>query len=239
MSDPYTSGRYAEANPDWHAADAPHKARALAAVIRDAGLRPASVVDVGCGAGGVLRALAAALGPGWPGTTWEGWDVAPEAVARARAGGEGGPTFRVGDFVADGERAGLVLCVDVIEHLPDDRAFLRALRPRGEAFLFRIPLDLSAWDVLRPTRVLEATRRYGHLHLYTRALALERLREAGFQVERAVYDRVPPPRDTRRRRWVDAARTALFARWPDRTVDLIGGWSLIVLARPDQPSSGR
>ena len=59
--DPYTSGRYAEANPDWHEADAEHKARVLGDLIGYLGLEPRSVVDVGCGTGAVLRHLKAQL----------------------------------------------------------------------------------------------------------------------------------------------------------------------------------
>ena len=40
MVDPYRSGRYAVDNPDWHEADAPHKAEALARFLRFAGLQP-------------------------------------------------------------------------------------------------------------------------------------------------------------------------------------------------------
>src|SRR5690606_26945956 len=71
----YTSGRYARENPDWHASDAPCKARAVAELVRTLGWRPRHVVDVGCGTGEVLAALQEELeGSGWVRQArWEGW----------------------------------------------------------------------------------------------------------------------------------------------------------------------
>lgn len=214
MPDPYTSGRYAIDNPDWHEEDAPHKARALATMIRFAGLHPATVADVGCGAGGVLWHLTQILEHDLPHTAWEGWDVAREAIKRARKREGGRLHYVKGDFLASERQVDLLLAIDVVEHVPDDVAFLEALRTRADWFLFRIPLDLSAWDIVRPRRLVHARRRYGHRHMYTRELALQMLSEAGYDVENVVYDRVPPPHDTPRQRAVDVVRRGLAALAP-------------------------
>ena len=68
MSDPYQSGAYADANPDWHEADAPHKAAVLADVVRELALSPRTVADVGCGVGMVLSELARHLSADRPDT---------------------------------------------------------------------------------------------------------------------------------------------------------------------------
>ncbi|MEQ1507302.1 MAG: class I SAM-dependent methyltransferase, partial [Myxococcota bacterium] len=189
MVDLYASGRYATANPDWHEADAPHKADALAQAIRFAGLAPRTVIDVGCGTGGVLVRLKALLDPELPETSYEGWDVAPEAIRRARTREGERLTFVEGEFLASERQADLLLAIDVIEHVADDLAFLDGLRSRADWFLFRIPLDLSALDVVRPGRLLDARRRFGHLHFYTREMAIDRLIGAGYRIETVRYDR--------------------------------------------------
>lgn len=232
VSELYTSGRYARENPDWHERDAPHKARAVAGLVRSLGWRPASVVDVGCGTGGVLRRLREELGPEAPGGRWEGWDVAPEAIARAARHEAPGLRFVCGDYAADGPRADLLLVLDTAEHTPDDVAFLAALAARAEHLILRIPLELSVLDVLRPARALEARRRYGHRHAYTRELAFAVLDEAGLEVLAWRHDRVPPDTPTARARLVDAARRALFTLAEEPTVRWLGGWSLLVAARP-------
>lgn len=231
--DPYTTGRYAAANPDWHAGDAVHKAAALARVIRFLGLEPRTVADVGCGTGDVLLRLKEELDAELPDTAWEGWDPASDAVRRARKHEGDRLQFVNADFLASERKVDLLLAIDVIEHVPDDLAFLRALRDRADWFLFRVPLDLSALDVLRPRRLVEARHRYAHRHFYTREMALDLLRTAGFRVESERFDRVAPPLDSPRRRGVDAVRRLLFALSPDPTVRWIGGFSLVVCCRPD------
>jgi SAM-dependent methyltransferase len=234
VSDLYSSGAYAEHNPDWHESDAVHKARGLADTLRFVGLEPRSVVDVGCGTGAVLAALKTLLDDTLPETAWEGWDIAPEAIRRARDREGERLTFVAGEFLSSERRADLLMAVDVIEHTDDDLGFLVGLRGRADWFLFRIPLDLSALDVVRPSRLLEARERWGHRHFYTRDTALDLLRVAGYQIELARYDRVPPPLDTTRRRVVDLARRGLFRLSPDRAARWIGGFSLIVFARPNR-----
>lgn len=230
----YTSGRYAHENPDWHERDAPHKARAVAGLVSALGWTPASVVDVGCGTGAVLRHLREELDrAGAPRVArWEGWDVAPEAIARASRHEQPGLRFVCGDYTAEGPRADLLLALDTAEHTPDDVAFLAALAARADRLVLRIPLDLSVLDVLRPARALEARRRYGHRHAYTRELAFAVLDEAGLEVLTWRHDRVPPDTPTPRARLVDAARRALFTLAEEPTVRWLGGWSLLVAARP-------
>ncbi len=227
----YTSGDYATDNPGWHEADAQIKADALISLLRFAGLQPRTVIDVGCGAGGVLRRLHRRLQPELPETSWEGWDIAPEAIRRARRFEGGRLRFVCGDFLRSDRRVELLLCLDVIEHVSDDLAFLSALGSRADWFVFRIPLDLSVLDLVRPDRMLRARHRYGHRHLYSREVALDLLKEAGFVTEIVRYDRVPPPGDSVRARAIDRARRSLFALAPDRTVCWLGGWSLLVAAR--------
>ncbi|MFT4623450.1 MAG: SAM-dependent methyltransferase [Myxococcota bacterium] len=224
VDDRYRGGGYAADNPDWHLADAPHKARAVARLVARVGLQPRRVVDVGCGAGGVASHLADA----WPRAEVSGWDIAPAAIGRARSSG-GRARFHVGDPLRSAVTADLVLCLDVAEHVPDDVGLLRDLAFIAPIAVVRLPLDLSALDVLRPERLLAARRRYGHLHAYTRALALARLAEAGWALRQAELERVPPTLLRTRSRISDGVRRAAFRVAPELTVDLLGGWSLLAV----------
>ncbi len=224
--DRYLTGDYEQANPGWHAEDAVHKARAVVRFVSDLRLAPASVVDVGCGTGGVAAYLADA----WPMVTVSAWDIAPRAIEQARERGSRA-AFRLGDAAAKGVRADLALCLDVVEHVVDDIAFLRGLSRVAPACVLRIPLDLSVLDLLRPQRMLDARRRYGHLHAYTRASAIALVEEAGLSVEAVRFDRVPPHLGTTRQRLVDVVRRTGFRASPERTADVLGGWSLLVHAR--------
>ncbi|MCO4744579.1 MAG: class I SAM-dependent methyltransferase [Proteobacteria bacterium] len=232
MTELYTSGRYLDENPDWHDRGGVLKAEVLANLALAHALRPEKVVDVGCGGGLALRSFKDMVElRGWSGVDFEGWDIASAAIDRARRHTTAGLRFHVGDWLASGETADLVLCVDVFEHVADDRTFLRRLAGQTEFALFRIPLDDCRWNRARPERLRELERRYGHLHHYHRKAALERLTAAGFEPLGGVYHRVPPDLMRLRSVAMDALRRRLFARWPHLTVRTLGGWSLVVLAQ--------
>lgn len=229
--DRYRSGAYAEANPDWHEGDAEAKADGLAPWLERLPTVPARVLEVGCGAGGVLARLKARFDARWPTTRWEGWDIAAEAIRRARERQAPRLRFVDGDVLAADVTADLCLTIDVIEHVVDDEGFLAAVAPRAPWHLLRIPLDLSALDVLRPSRLLEMREQYGHLHYYSRDLALELARRAGLTVVGTAYHHVPVAKVTFRGHLMAQVRRGLSAMAPDLSAKILGGVSLVVLAR--------
>lgn len=81
-----------------------------------------------------------------------------------------------------GERLDTAICVNVLEHVEDDRAALanmrRALSPGGRLVLL-VPAHPSLYGTL--------DKLVGHHRRYTRAEALEKVRGAGFTIERSRY----------------------------------------------------
>ncbi len=53
----YTDGAYLEKNPDWHIEEFPWKAEQIMPMLKRNHLSRASVCEVGCGAGEILRQL--------------------------------------------------------------------------------------------------------------------------------------------------------------------------------------
>jgi len=111
-------------------------AQRIAALV---GAAPASVLDVGCGNGALLLAL----GLIWPAARRQGMEPAPAAAAAARRAG-----LDVRQALAAGQRAALVVSVNVVEHTPDPLAFLRRLRSacaRGGAVVVICPDAGTPW----------------------------------------------------------------------------------------------
>jgi SAM-dependent methyltransferase len=107
--------------------------------------RGATVLDVGCGTGGTVGALA-------PHYRCYGVDGSPEAIALAIERYPEG-TFLVGQAPDDLPEvtgsADAVLLMDVLEHVEDDERLLRELvggmRP-GAVLLVTVPADPSLWS---------------------------------------------------------------------------------------------
>ncbi len=168
--------------------------RILGAVLAGLGAeRPAAcVVDLGCGAAYELEALAPAS------ARCVGIDRSGAALraARARLGGSGsgggsgaGPPARflfsradAGKVPLRGGCAGLVLALDVLEHLEQDAEALaearRILEPGG-LLLATVPAWPALWS--EHDVALEHRRRYQRRELGARVEA------AGFRIERQTY----------------------------------------------------
>lgn len=221
----YNNGAYLTNNPGWHESDATWKASQVLSLLDAQKLRPKSIVDVGCGTGGVLDAIADSL----HGSQLVGYDPSAKAVNMVKRSER--VDLRVGTPADVDQRYDLLLSLDVFEHVEDYIGFLRSLRPIADRFIFHIPLDLSAQTVIRERPLLAARSGVGHLHYFTRATALASLETAGFEI---ICDKLLLPSDMPDRR----PRTRI-ANVPRRLTQLLGaklsarvlgGFTLLVLA---------
>jgi SAM-dependent methyltransferase len=221
----YTDGTYLARNPGWHEESAEWKALQILSFLADRNLKPESIVDIGCGTGGVLEVIARAL----PETRVIGYDPSPQAIGMVERSER--VELRLGGPEAVHEHCDLLLSLDVLEHVEDYIGFLRSLRPLADQFIFHIPLDASAQTVVRESALLAARSTVGHLHYFTRGTALASLETAGFEI---ACDRLLLPSDMpgRRRR----TQVANISRYLGRrlnselTARILGGFTLLVLA---------
>lgn len=227
----YLSDDYLRHNPSWDSEDSPWKAELVRNALVRGKLNPGTVAEVGCGAGGVLAELRRHL----PASRMRGFDIAPEAVRFWEKHAIPGVEFTLGDFLeVDQETYDVVLMLDVMEHLANPFDFLLRARSRGRHFVFHIPLDLSAMSVLRETPLLYVREKVGHIHYFTRGLALALLRESGYDVIDWRYTgaafRAPHRGLGTRLASIPRMLISLLSR--DLSARLLGGETLIVLARP-------
>lgn len=226
----YVSEDYLARNPTWDMEDSHWKAERVTTILNDTGIRPGKICEVGCGAGRILAALADA----YPQATLAGYDIAP-AAARFWADVDAMRIkLNVGDFfVMDKDRYDVILLLDVLEHVADPHAFLRGLRGRSDYLVVHFPLDLSALSVLRETPLLRVRRKVGHIHYFTKSLALELMDECGFEVidHRYTGAAFSVPQATLKTRLAQIPRRLLAAINRDFGARLLGGETLMVLAK--------
>ena len=227
--DRYLRGDYRARFPSWHREDAAWKAARIADMLDRNNLRPRTVIDVGCGTGHVL----AEVGQRLPSAQrLVGYDIAPDAPDADLAHDDDRLELHPGVPPA-GDRHDLLLCIDVVEHVEDYIGFLRGLRSLAARAIFHIPLDASAQAVVRSDPLLDLRSREGHLHPFTRETALATLATAGFEVLDWSYTRgsLERPPGSPLARAARLPRRALFTLSPDLASRLLGGFSLLVLAK--------
>lgn len=228
-ADKYLGEDYVNQNPTWDREDSPWKARLAAQMLERHRIVPESICDVGCGAGFVLSELRRIYAD----CDLSGYDIAP-ALPTFWSQHEGTSIhFQLGDFASlNTRRYSVVLVLDVIEHVPDPFVFLSSLRIAGDHFVFIIPLDLSALSVLRERPLLRQRREVGHIHYFTKNLALALLAETGYSVIEWTYTGAAfqAPRRTWKTRLAELPRRLARIPSTDLGVRLLGGETLIVLA---------
>ena len=231
LEERYTSGDYLKNNPSWHVEESPWKAEQVLKMMKQNRIAPKVVCDVGCGVGEVLSQLQLRMDDT---CMFWGYDISahPLELAKSRA------NDRLHFVQADIRRENtcffdLILVLDVIEHLEDYISFLREIKPKSQYKIFHIPLDLSAQTVLRPGGLLGVREAYGHLHYFTVEIALQVLRDVDYEILDYCYTAraIEQPTHELRRKLLKLPRKLLFAIHQDLAAHLLGGWSLLVLAK--------
>lgn len=231
MDDRYTKGDYAELNPSWHSEDSLWKARQIIKMLARNKAQPRTVCEVGCGAGQILKEIHDALDASM---SYVGYEISPQAYELCKPKTTSRLSFKLQDILADRQvHFDLMLLMDVVEHIEDCFAFLRAIKAKSDLKILHIPLDLSAQAVLRGSPLTRSRDQVGHLHYFTKDLALRLLAEVGYEVIDHFYTRgsLDLPSGSIPTRLARLPRQILFRLAPDLAARMLGGFSLLVLAR--------
>ncbi len=142
----------------------------------DEGVRvPLRILDVGCGTGANIRMLSQ-FGEA------EGVDVSDDALEFCRKKGLKVEKGTAEELPFADESFDLTTALDVIEHLDDDAAGLkemfRVTRKGGYSLIF-VPAFMWLWGVQDDIS--------HHRIRYTKRQIVERLKAAGYEIERATY----------------------------------------------------
>ena len=135
-----------------------------------------AILDIGCGTGALTKELER-----YGSAT--GIDFSQQAVDFCRS--RGVKDVRLGSVEATGcapDSFDAVLCLDVLEHLPDDETGIaeihRVLKPGATAIIF-VPTFQSLWSVTDEVSL--------HFRRYRLPVLLEKFERLGFTIERKSY----------------------------------------------------
>lgn len=247
MQNLYTSGDYLQKNPAWHADESPWKAKYVLQMMRRNNIAPKTTCDVGCGAGEVLRLLQESMDTD---CLFWGYDISPQAFELSQRRANERLHFKLADIrQEDGSHFDLILLMGIIEHLEDYFSFLREIQPKSPYKILQIPLDISMRDVFL-NNLIKFRGDYGHLHYFTKDLAIQMLQDVGYEVIDYLYtwpatplpflwnENNSNPRLFLRklvfiigRKIVTAPKHICFAFHKDLAVRTLAGWRLLVLAK--------
>jgi SAM-dependent methyltransferase len=225
----YTDGSYlAKTGGTWHLEDSLFKAHRIAAMLaRHHDIKPDTICEIGCGAGGILAELQKMLPRH---IAFTGYDISPQAHALSARFSNPRCQFILGDAFADASKYDLVLVMDVIEHVEDYFSFLRQTREKGDWKLYQIPLDAYVSGILRGNNSWDSV---GHLHLFTIETALKSLQHTGHRVIDWTFTdpSIATPRKTMREKVANLVRRPLAKLSIKFAARLMGGYSMLALTQ--------
>jgi SAM-dependent methyltransferase len=169
----------------WRALSARTKAEHVVALLDRTGVRPERLVEIGCGGGALLAALAARdVAP-----RLEGFDLSEAAIAIARSHALPGVRFEVFNGarlpVADGAYDVAVLS-HVLEHVREPAALLAEAARVAPWVLAEVPLERNR-SAARPAKRAEAAR-IGHIQFFDRGAIRALVAGAGLEIRAELTD---------------------------------------------------
>jgi SAM-dependent methyltransferase len=185
VADPAEAARYGA----WRAHGARLKAGHAEALCARAGLRPQTLVEIGCGDGALLQELAAR----GLASVLDGFELSAPAAEMARARGVPGAR-RIEAY--DGARVpaqdgayDLAVLSHVLEHVPDPPALLAEAARVARWVLVEVPLEANR-SAARPAKRAQA-REIGHIQAFDRAAVHALMRGAGLALRSELTDPLP------------------------------------------------
>ena len=229
--DIYTDGEYLKNNPTWDVEDAPWKADLIFRMMQKHQIDPKTICEIGCGSGEILRHLQLKLPES---VKFTGYEISPQAYELCTQRSNERLCFKLKNYCDDTDNScDLILLIDIIEHLEDYFRFLRDIKGKSQNKILHIPLEMFVLSALYPQFLLKQKKKVGHLHFFTKDLALQILRDLGYEIIDYSYTAgYSLPRDFGLKdRFLKIPRRLFFPIEPDVTVRVFGGYSLLVLVK--------
>jgi len=232
--DIYQDKQYYKYNPGWHKEDSLWKAQLVSKILKQNNISVNNACEVGCGAGHVLINLHNILKLSYA----VGYDISKDASVYWKEFGDDylsdNVSFVLGDFIKlNNENYDLLMLLDVLEHLKDPVTYLERIKKYSKYFVFHFPLDLTVFSVLFDSKLLSVREKTGHIHYFTKKLAVSLLSEAGYDIIDAFYTHasINAPNRTLVTKLSSFPRRIFYSINNDFGAKLVGGETLMIIAK--------
>lgn len=192
----YNSNSYEANTNNWEDSTGIYRASAFYKSLTEAGVlgKLRSVLDVGCGSGGVLMELSELLAPqSGKSIKMDGIDLSANAIAIARDLYPNSPLRNVNFFVEmindkpSSKLYTVASLIHVLEHCPDMQEMLALCEKRAEYLYINVPIEVNIFYSLRKNLLVNQYLKYGHLHFFDENFFITWLKKNGFEVLSVVY----------------------------------------------------
>jgi len=224
----YNDGTYLKNNPQWHAEDAPWKAKWVEHILQKSKIDFDTICEVGCGTGEVLYQLSRRIGAN---KRYIGYEISAAAMELSRKVENRAIELNLGDAFTSGVKYDIAMALDIVEHVENPFEFLRKLKGLGTYKVLHIPLDMSVQMVLRMRPIMRVRRQVGHLHYFSKETALETLSDSGLRILDYNYtgSMLELPGKSVSTKIMNIPRRMLYPIHNDAAVRILGGYSLMIL----------
>lgn len=223
-----TNSDYLQHNPTWHIQDSPWKANQILKMIKKVDLQPKTIVEIGCGAGEILNQLHMHMPTN---IHFTGYEISDDALKFCAQRTKERLIFRKQSLQEIDQKFDLLLMIDVFEHVEDCYGFIKACKNKATHKMFHIPLDLSIQGLWR-NKLMKNRKAIGHIHYFTKDTALATIQDCGLKIIDHFYTPgLEISKKTFKSKLALLPRKMLYKMNKDFAVKLLGGYSLMVLAK--------
>jgi SAM-dependent methyltransferase len=228
----FKNSSYLQSNPDWHTKDSYWKASQIIKMIDRNRLEPKEVVEIGCGAGEILSQLSHRMQD--KSINFSGYEIAPDAFELCKLRIKDRLNYFQQDILKIDNKFDLLLMIDVFEHIHDCYNFIREASKKSDYGIYHIPMDMSALGIII-NYPIEARKNVGHIHHFMKDTALATIIDSGLEVIDWFYTPSAFELKVENRSFftktINILRRLIYWINPDFAVRLLGGFSLLVLAK--------
>jgi SAM-dependent methyltransferase len=190
----YNADSYKENTTDWEDDVSEFRADAFLLALEKAGLlgQLSSILDVGCGSGGVLARMA--QDKRLDGVSLRGIDISEAAIEISRrlarkkmVDSRIEYSLQTITDIDPSQKVTVISLIHVMEHCPDIFEMLEACASRSDYQYINVPLEFNLFYALRSRVPERQYERYGHLHFFDEGFFLKWLSNNGYELIAKAY----------------------------------------------------